>query len=175
MRKILVVIDMQNDFTYGALRNDDCIDVIGKVAEKIRSYDGEVIFTRDTHDGGYLETQEGRKLHVPHCIKGSEGWDLVDGIADLARKLGAKIYDKKTFGSMELAQDIAKMNESEKIDEVELVGICTDICVISNAMLIKAAVPETVVKVDSACCAGVTRQSHETALAAMKGVQIEVY
>ncbi len=174
MKKILIVIDMQNDFTYGALRNDACIDVIPKVAEKIRNFDGEVIYTRDTHDEGYLLTQEGRKLPVEHCIRGTEGWELVPEIDALAKNSGAKIYDKNTFGSTELASDIAKMNESEKIDEIELVGVCTDICVISNAMLIKAAVPETVVKVDSSCCAGVTPGSHETALDAMRSVQIEV-
>ena len=173
-RKILIVVDMQNDFTYGALRNEDAISIIPKVVEKIKNYEGEVIFTYDTHHEDYMHTQEGRKLPVPHCIQGSEGYKLVPEIEELRNILQAKTYEKETFGCVQLALDIQKMNEEDKIEEIELSGICTDICVISNAMLIKAAVPNVTIKVDSACCAGVTKESHQTALAAMAGCQMEI-
>lgn len=173
-RKILIVVDMQNDFTYGALRNEDAISIIPKVVEKIKNYEGEVIFTYDTHHEDYMHTQEGRKLPVPHCIQGSEGYNLVPEIEELRNILQARTYEKETFGCGQLALDIQKMNEEDKIEEIELIGICTDICVISNAMLIKTAVPEVTIKVDSTCCAGVTKESHQTALAAMAGCQIEI-
>lgn len=175
MRNILVVVDMQKDFTYGALRNEAAIAVIGKVAEKIRSHEGEVIFTYDTHGADYSQTQEGRKLPVPHCIEGTDGWELVEEIDALCKAGSCRVYRKNTFGCMQLAEDIVKMHTEKPIDSIEVIGICTDICVISNAMLIKAAVPEVTVKVDSGCCAGVTEESHETALKAMAGCQIEVY
>ena len=174
MRKILVVVDMQQDFTYGALRNEDAIGIIPKVAEKIAAYDGELIFTYDTHGADYMSTQEGRKLPVPHCIEGTEGWELVDKVDKLRQAKSCKCCKKETFGCMQLAADIAKMHAEMAIDEIELIGICTDICVISNAMLIKAAAPDVTVKVDASCCAGVTRESHETALKAMAGCQIEI-
>lgn len=173
-RKILIVVDMQNDFTYGALRNEDAIAIIPRVVEKIENYEGEVIFTYDTHGEDYMETQEGRKLPVPHCIKGSDGFKLVPELDTLCEKIGAKVYEKETFGSVGLALDVQKMHEEQAIDEIELIGICTDICVISNAMLIKAAVPNVTIKVDSSCCAGVTKESHQIALSAMAGCQIEI-
>ncbi|MBQ9118542.1 MAG: cysteine hydrolase [Lachnospiraceae bacterium] len=174
MRKVLVVVDMQNDFTYGALRNEDAIAIIPKVAEKVAAYEGEIIFTYDTHGADYMDTQEGRKLPVPHCIEDTEGWELVPELGALCKEKAAKCYKKGTFGCMQLAQDIARMHAEEPIDKVELVGICTDICVISNAMLIKAAIPNVTIQVDASCCAGVTKESHETALKAMAGCQIEI-
>lgn len=170
--KVLVVVDMQNDFTYGALRNEDAIAIIPAVKEKIESFVGEVIFTLDTHTSDYLNTQEGKKLPVPHCIEDTEGWELVDELKPLAE--GKVILKKPTFGSVALAEMLAEKNEAEPIDEITLIGICTDICVISNAMLVKATLPEVTVKVDPKCCAGVTRQSHETALKAMAACQIEI-
>ena len=173
-KKILVVIDMQNDFTYGALKNQDAIDVIPLIEKKLSSYDGEVYFTMDTHGDDYMNTQEGRKLPVPHCIKGTEGWQIVDSLKKYCEDNNCKVYEKPTFGCVKLAEDIAALYEKETLDEIEFVGVCTDICVISNAMLVKAAVPELTVKIDAACCAGVTKESHATALKAMAGCQMEI-
>lgn len=172
MRKLLIVVDMQVDFTFGALKNEDAIAIIPAVKEKIERFGGEVIFTLDTHTDDYMQTQEGKKLPVPHCIKGTAGHRLVSVLEPLAEK--ARIYEKETFGCVKLALDLAEENRAEPIDEITLCGICTDICVISNAMLIKAALPEVTVKVDSKLCAGVTPDSHNTALNAMKACQIEV-
>lgn len=173
-KKLLIVIDMQEDFTYGALRNEEAIRIIPNVVEKVKQYEGAVIFTRDTHEADYMTTQEGRKLPVPHCIRSTPGWELVEPLAALCREKGCRVVDKPTFGSVRLAQELAAENAVQPFDEIELVGVCTDICVISNAMLVKAAMPEVTIKVDPACCAGVTVQSHDTALAAMRACQIEV-
>ncbi len=172
MRKLLIVVDMQKDFTYGALRNEDAIAVIPNVRKKIEGFDGEVIFTLDTHTPDYLDTQEGKKLPVVHCVKGTDGHKLVDELADLAE--GALVLEKETFGSISLGEILKKNHEVKPYDEITLIGVCTDICVISNAMIVKAALPEVTVKVDSSCCAGVTTESHNTALDAMKACQIEV-
>lgn len=169
LKKILVVIDMQNDFVTGALGSAQAESILPAVAEKIRSFSGEVVFTRDTHGENYLSTQEGKKLPVPHCKKGSEGWMLAPEIAALAQ--GRKIFDKPTFGSPALMEYLQK----EKPDVVELIGVCTDICVISNAVMAKAFLPEAEISVDAACCAGVTEQSHQTALDAMAACQIRCY
>lgn len=169
--KILVVVDMQNDFIDGALGTKEAVAILPAVKAKIEAAKAEgtaVVFTKDTHSEDYLNTQEGRNLPVKHCIKGSEGWEIAPSLASLAE--GCVCFEKPTFGSEALA---AYVKESGA-DEVELIGICTDICVISNAMLIKAALPEVPVSVDSACCAGVTPQSHENALNAMKMCQIAV-
>ncbi len=163
---------MQVDFTYGALKNEEAISIIPAVKDKIALFNGEVIFTLDTHADDYMRTQEGKKLPVPHCIKGTAGHRLVSILEPFAEN--ARIYEKETFGCVKLALDLAEENKHRPIDEITLCGICTDICVISNAMLIKAALPEVTVKVDSKCCAGVTPESHNTALNAMKACQIEV-
>ena len=168
MKKILVVVDMQNDFIDGALGTAEAVKIVPAVCEKIRSFDGEVVFTKDTHSAIYLETQEGRRLPVEHCIKGTYGWELNGEIQALSG--GCKIIEKPTFGSVELAGYIADGD----CTEVELIGLCTDICVISNALLIKAFLPEIPVSVDSACCAGVTPESHENALKAMQMCQIDI-
>ena len=197
--KILVVIDMQNDFLHGALKNEKGIEIIPAVVEKINEYKSEnclVIATRDTHGEDYLNTQEGKKLPVPHCVKYSWGWRINE---DIEKALGESetyceqtignwqkedralafpftlIFDKYTFGSYELAYYLKNnYSKEQKKLEIELVGVCTDICVISNAMLIKAVLPEAKVKVNSALCAGVSECSHETALSAMKSCQIEI-
>lgn len=163
--KILVVVDMQNDFIGGSLGSDAAKEIVPKVLDKIKSFEGRVIFTRDTHSSEYLTTREGRLLPVVHCIKNSNGWQICDELKEFA----TEVVDKTTFGSYDLPKVIGQAP-----DEIELCGLCTDICVISNAMILKAAYPETDIYVDSACCAGVTADSHKTALDAMRAVQIVV-
>ena len=172
MRKILLVIDMQNDFINGALGTPEAEAIVGRVAEEIRKYPTEnVIATRDTHTEDYLNTQEGRKLPVVHCVRGTPGWELHPEIA--AALKGAAIIDKPTFGSKELAEKLSLLSEQDEL-EVTLAGLCTDICVVSNALLIKAFLPETPVRVIAACCAGVTPGSHQAALDTMRMCQIEI-
>lgn len=174
MQKLLIVIDMQKDFINGVLGTREAVDVVPKVISKIKGFNGEVIYTRDTHDERYLESQEGIKLPVVHCIKETEGWRLMDAIDELAIKANSKIFDKSAFGSMEMVKYVSKLYEEKKVDEVELVGVCTDICVISNSMLLKSTMPELKIVVDSECCAGVTPESHRNALNAMNMCQIEI-
>ncbi len=169
---VLVVVDMQNDFIDGALGTAEAAAIVPRVAEKIRNFEGLVLATRDTHHPDYMETQEGRNLPVPHCIEGEDGWQIRPEIAGLLEELP---IDKPTFGSTALASYLETYDEEiEPIDSVTLVGLCTDICVISNAMLIKAFLPEVPVCVDASCCAGVTPEAHERALAAMESCQIHV-
>ncbi len=169
--KVLVVVDMQNDFIDGALGTPEAVVIVPAVVKKIREFDGPVFFTRDTHQSGYLDTQEGRHLPVPHCIQGSAGWQLREEIAALAE---GEPIDKPTFGSVELGQSLARLHADSPIESVTLVGLCTDICVISNALLLKAFLPETPILVDAACCAGVTPESHRRALEAMAACQIQI-
>ena len=165
MKRTLIVVDMQNDFIDMALGTKEAVAIVPKVKAKIKEYiDGgnDVIYTRDTHFEDYLDTPEGRKLPVPHCIKGTRGWEIADGLyVD-----GCRIIDKPNFGWPHW--------EREEFCSVELIGLCTDICVVSNALIIKATFPEAEVKVDSACCAGVTVESHEAALTTMRMCQIDV-
>ena len=175
-QKILIVVDMQNDFISGSLGTAEARRILPAVCEKIchaRAEGRRICFTRDTHSGGYLETQEGKRLPVTHCVLGTEGWELSAEIAALVLPED-KIWDKNTFGSKELALWLAEENAVQSVEEVELVGLCTDICVISNALLVKAFLPETIVSVDGSCCAGVTPESHGNALAALKTCQVEV-
>ena len=172
MRKILIVIDMQNDFIDAALGTKEAVAIVGAVKEKIRSYPVEdVIATMDTHGENYMQTQEGENLPVPHCIKGTEGWQIRSDIAELLD--GAKIIEKPTFGSIALAESLKALSERETI-ELELIGLCTDICVVSNALLLKAAMPEVKISVDASCCAGVTPEKHLAALETMRSCQIQV-
>ena len=171
MRKILIVVDMQNDFIDGALGTPEALAIVDNVKYKIREYRPDDIFvTMDTHGPGYLSTQEGRNLPVEHCIKGTEGWKIREDIAELIE--GAHVYEKPSFGSMKLAEDIAEIAAAEEIG-IEIIGLCTDICVVSNALLLKAAVPEVTISVDPGCCAGVTQESHEAALKTMEMCQIK--
>ena len=170
--KILVVVDMQNDFIDGALGTKEAVGIVGNVADKIRNFDGRVIFTKDTHREDYLQTQEGKNLPVEHCIRGSEGWQIA---ASLPAGPDDQVFEKPTFGSVALGTYLAGLAESEEIEEIEVIGLCTDICVISNALLIKAFLPEVRISVDASCCAGVTPESHRNALEAMKMCQIHVY
>lgn len=174
--KLLVVVDMQKDFIDGALGTEEAQKIVDNVVQKIRQYTeagDRIVFTMDTHREDYMRTQEGRNLPVAHCIKGSSGWEICAKIRDAVDLSQCKIYEKVTFGSEEYANDWKKGVYAD-VDEVELVGLCTDICVISNAMLTKAFAPEIPVKVDASCCAGVTPQSHQNALEAMKMCQIQI-
>ncbi|HBR05411.1 MAG TPA: amidase [Lachnospiraceae bacterium] len=169
--KVLLVIDMQNDFIDGALGTKEAVAIVPNVIKKIKEFDGVVYATRDTHEENYLDTQEGKNLPVKHCVRGSEGWQIQKDIQAL---LKTEPIDKPTFGSTKLGELLVKENEKEKIESITLVGLCTDICVISNAMIAKANLPEVPIYVDAACCAGVTPESHKRALAAMGPCQIHV-
>ena len=166
--KYLIVVDMQVDFITGSLGSHLATAIVPNVTKKVKDFNGKVIFTRDTHFEDYMNTQEGRNLPVPHCIKGSDGWQICDELVPYAET----VVDKLTFGSIELPKLLESFGEP--IDKIELCGLCTDICVISNAMVLKAAYPEVPIAVDSACSAGVTVESHNNALNAMRAVQIEI-
>jgi len=173
-KRLLIVVDMQNDFIDGALGTPEAVAIVPKVRKKIEGYrrSGDpVIFTRDTHGPDYPETQEGRRLPVPHCIAGTDGWQIYPAL-DVS---GCELADKPSFGSLPLAGRVAELDrENGGFGYIELVGLCTDICVISNALILKAALPETELRVDPECCAGVTPESHLNALAAMRMCQIVV-
>ncbi len=171
MNHVLVVVDMQNDFIDGTLGTSEAKAIVPKVIAKLENFDGKVIFTRDTHWGNYLESQEGKNLPVMHCIKGTEGWLIRE---ELEQYIQGIVFDKPTFGSRELGEYLTEVHEKERIDSVTFVGLCTDICVISNALLVKAYLPEVPLFVDASCCAGVTPQSHKNALEAMKMCQITI-
>ena len=171
MQKILVVVDMQNDFIDGSLGTKEAVEIVPSVKEKIENFNGRVIFTRDTHFDNYLETQEGTFLPVKHCIKDTVGWQIRPEL-DALRV--SEAVDKPTFGSVMLGKELVEENEKEPIESVTLIGLCTDICVISNALLIKAFLPEVPIIVDAKCCAGVTPDSHKNALNAMKACQIKI-
>lgn len=171
MQDILIVVDMQNDFIGGALGTAEAQAIVPKVKEKIQGFPGKVFFTRDTHEKGYLDTQEGRNLPVPHCIRDTFGWQIHPDLEILRRE---PAIDKVTFGSTGLGDILKAEDREEPIQNVTLVGLCTDICVISNALLVKAFLPEAEIIVDASCCAGVTPESHQTALEAMKACQIRI-
>ncbi len=173
-QKFLLVIDMQNDFVDGALGTAEAQAIVAGVAERARAFDGQVVFTRDTHGADYLTTQEGRNLPVEHCIRETPGWQLAPAVAAVAEELGAPIFDKPAFGSVDLAQWLVARDAEEPIESVELIGLCTDICVVSNALLVKAFLPEVPVCVEANLCAGVTPAAHEAALATMRSCQVQV-
>lgn len=171
--KILVVVDMQNDFVSGALGTPEAERIVPNVVKRIDGWEGDICVTQDTHGADYLETQEGRLLPVPHCIEGSEGWLLAPAVENaLAKKRGVHRFTKTTFGSQSLAAALAERRD--EIEEIVLIGLCTDICVLSNALVLKVFLPEVPVTVDAACCAGVTPQSHRNALNAMGGCQVKI-
>lgn len=174
MNKYLLVIDMQNDFIDGALGTKEAEGIVSEVESYIRNFDGTVIFTRDTHKENYLETQEGKNLPVVHCIEGTKGWEVKECIKKALEEKNAIGFDKPTFGSKELAEYLLEENKKEEIEEIVLLGLCTDICVISNVMLVKAFLPEVPLKVVEKCCAGVTVESHKNALEAMKMCQVTI-
>lgn len=172
---ILIVVDMQNDFVSGALGTPEAAGIVPFVAGRV--VDGinrgeEILFTRDTHGPDYLETQEGRRLPVPHCIRGTEGWEIIPQLQP--DTVGRTVIDKPTFGSRALGEELARLNEKEPVEKITLIGVCTDICVLSNALLAKAFLPEAEIVVEADCCAGVTPEAHRTALAALGPCQITV-
>ena len=172
MERYLVVIDMQKDFIDGALGSEMAQRIVPEVIRKIGEYKpGNIYATRDTHFENYLDTLEGKKLPVTHCIKESEGWQIHPEVS--AAMPEAKIFDKYTFGSEQLAQELYQRSLAGEM-EIELVGLCTDICVVSNALLIRAKLPGTVIRVDPKCCAGVTEETHKAALQTMKMCQIDI-
>ena len=171
MKKLLIVVDMQKDFIDGSLGTPEAVAILPKVAEKMRNFDGTVIFTRDTHETNYMDTLEGKNLPVPHCIRDTDGWQIA---SELTAIRSGEVIDKPTFGSVELSKKLAELHSAEPIEKITLVGLCTDICVLSNALLIKAHLPEIEIAVDAACCAGVTPESHDNALSAMKMCQISI-
>lgn len=172
MQEILVVVDMQNDFVTGPLGTPEARTILPKVAEKVKNFPGRVLFTRDTHEENYLESREGRALPVPHCIRGTRGWEICPELETLRKE---EPVDKPTFGSTGLGEVLRAADQyGEKIGKITLAGVCTDICVISNALLLRAFLPEAEIAVDAACCAGVTPESHQTALRAMKACQIAI-
>lgn len=168
---VLVVVDMQRDFIDGALGTPEAVAIVPRVAEKIRGFDGLVLATRDTHTKDYLSTLEGRNLPVTHCVLGTPGWEIHPEIAALLEETP---IDKPTFGSVELGESLRSLDKESSVESVTLVGLCTDICVISNALLVKAYLPQVPVLVDASCCAGVTPESHSNALDAMRMCQIQI-
>ena len=173
MRKILVVVDMQNDFVDGALGSKEAVAIVDNVVNKINEFDGEIIVTYDTHQDDYMKTRESKYLPVPHCIKGTDGWQLNKKVQKaLNATKGFRVIHKPTFGSTRLVEMIHEYNYDTA--EVTFIGLCTDICVVSNAMLLKANYPEMNIIVDASCCAGVTPESHNAALITMKMCQIDV-
>lgn len=165
MRKTLIVIDMQKDFIEGSLGTKEAVFIVDKVKEKIKQYKengDQIIYTRDTHPENYLETREGKYLPVVHCVKGSEGWLIPEEL----RVEGCEVIDKPSFGYTGW--------EKYNFEEIEIIGLCTDICVVSNALILKALYPEIKITVDASCCAGVTQESHKAALLTMKMCQIEI-
>lgn len=172
MKKILVVVDMQNDFVDGALGSGEALAIVDNLVDKINEFDGEIIVTYDTHQNNYMETREGKYLPVAHCIENTDGWKLNYKVENALVGKDAVKIKKPTFGSVKLVELLKGIDE--KNTEVVLVGLCTDICVVSNAMLLKANYPEMNITVDARCCAGVTPESHKAALTTMKMCQINI-
>ena len=175
MKKILVVIDMQKDFVDGALGTPEAVAIVGNVVKEMKKDYDKVFLTRDTHQSNYLETQEGRNLPVVHCIENTSGWQLNRRVANALKKIeNYEIINKPTFGSDQLAGRIAAYCKPEEIESITLIGLCTDICVVSNALLLKAVMPEVKISVDASCCAGVTPEKHLAALETMRSCQVGV-
>mgnify|MGYP003293898218 CR=1 FL=1 len=172
-KKFLIVVDMQKDFVDGALGTKEAVAIVPNVVKKINEFNGEIFVTYDTHFEDYPETSEGKNLPVPHCIKDTEGWQLNEKVAEALEGKEYTVIEKITFGSVDLPDFVEEKTEGENFS-AELVGLCTDICVVSNALLLKANFPEAEISVDSACCAGVTPETHEAALTTMKMCQIKV-
>ena len=177
MKKILIVVDMQNDFIHGVLGSTEAQAIVPNVAEKVKNWDGELLFTRDTHYENYMNTLEGQKLPVPHCIYETAGWQIIDELTSFI-KHNYNIIDKHTFGFEYWKHEVLDryVNDIESLSELDitLIGVCTDICVISNALALRMYFPNTKITVDASCCAGVTPEKHKVALEVMKSCQIEV-
>lgn len=172
--KYFIIVDMQNDFVYGSLGSGQARAIVPEVAARAEAFDGTVIFTQDTHHEDYLKTQEGKELPVEHCVEGTDGWRLIEELSGILEQRSCPVYKKETFGCLELAENLRNIYLHGGVESVELAGVCTDICVVSCALLLKAYLPETPIVVDSKCCAGVTREKHEAALETMRSCQIKV-
>lgn len=173
MKKILVVVDMQNDFINGSLGTKEAQAIVERAAAKIKGFEGRIYVTMDTHQRDYLETPEGKKLPVVHCVKETDGWRLNEKIMTALSQKDYSIIEKGTFGSTQLAEEVGKVGKQEEL-EIECFGLCTDICVVSNVLLLKAHFPEAKIMVCADCCAGVTPETHEAALTTMKMCQIDI-
>lgn len=173
MKKILVVVDIQNDFVDGALGTPEAQAIIDNAADKIKNFVGDIFVTYDTHYDNYMDTLEGKKLPVPHCIKGTKGWELNSKIADALKDKNYKIVEKLTFGSVDLPSLVKEVIGDDSA-EITLIGLCTDICVVSNALLLKANFLDSEIYVDASCCAGVTPETHNAALDTMRCCQINI-
>lgn len=174
MKKVLIVVDMQNDFIDGPLGTKEARALVSKVVDRIKKFKGIVVYTQDTHQANYLSTQEGKHLPVAHCLQGTEGWKLHKDIEAERLASKGKVFEKGTFGCLSLGQALQAQNNKEPIESIELIGLCTDICVMNNALLIKAFLPEVPIIVDASAVAGITPQSHQNALSAMKMCQINI-
>jgi nicotinamidase-related amidase len=175
MTKILIVVDMQNDFVDGSLGTKEAVGIVGNVVEKIKTFDGDnIIATLDTHTPDYLQTLEGMKLPVVHCVKMTKGWLINEEVLKALNDKKAITIQKQTFAATRLVNKIRKLMENDKDIEVTLIGLCTDVCVVSNAILLKAHFPNIKIVVDASCCAGVTPESHKAALTTMRACQIDV-
>lgn len=174
MKRFLIVIDIQKDFVDGSLGTPEAVGIIENACRKIEAFDGEIIATLDTHTEDYLNTAEGKKLPVVHCVKGTDGWLLNEKVKAALDQRGFDAVEKNTFGSVDLPEIISRKAGGEEA-YIELIGLCTDICVVSNALILKAEFPESQISVDSSCCAGVTPELHNAALMTMKSCQIDVY
>lgn len=170
MEKILIIVDMQKDFVDGSLGTKEAQAIVPAVKEKIENFNGDIIFTKDTHGEDYMNTQEGQNLPVPHCIKGTPGHEIINELQPYVKKALA-VFEKETFGSRKLANFLKELHKEKEIESIELIGLCTDICVVSNAIMLKAGLPEIPIHIDSSCCAGVTEESHQAALTTMKMCQ----
>ncbi len=174
MRKILVVVDMQNDFVDGVLGSKEASEIVDPMCKYLMSFDGEVVFTEDTHFDNYSSTQEGRFLPVPHCIKGTKGHELHPKLQKIAELKQSKIFEKTSFGSLELSAYLKSLWDAGELESIFFTGVCTDICVISNALLVKAQIPECPIKLIKDLCAGVSKQKNQSALDVMQSCQIEL-
>lgn len=173
MKQFLVVVDMQKDFVDGSLGTPDAQAIVSRAAEKIRSFEGDIFVTYDTHFEDYLDTPEGKKLPVPHCIYETPGWELTEELQNLMEEIPHYKVQKYTFGSITLPHLMKEVADGDDFS-IELIGLCTDICVISNALILKAQFPDLSISVDSSCCAGVTPKLHTAALDVMRSCQIDI-
>ena len=170
--RFLVVVDMQNDFVSGSLGTKEAVAIVPEVVKEIESFDGEIVFTKDTHQPNYLQTLEGKNLPVEHCIEGTPGWEIVDELLPLTEN--RRIFRKDIFGSYDLVEYFKSKEKDGGVSEIELLGLCTDICVISNALLLRSALPQVPICVKASCSAGVTPEKHAAALEVLRSCQVEV-
>lgn len=171
-RSVLIAIDLQNDFITESLGTQEAVQMLPSCIERLKTHEGPLFFTKDTHDDNYLATQEGKLLPVEHCIKGTTGWEFPDEIEKIRQERGGLVFEKPTFASSELAQHLVKLHEQDSLESIELIGLCTDICVISNALMIKGFLPEVPITVNPSYCAGTSEQAHQAALETMRSCQI---